>query len=73
VFDQQIVSRVEWLRAQPKGDVATPPIPMAFDLLELDGEDQRSRPLRERSGPVETVGTAATHSASKNARSLALS
>lgn len=25
VFDQKLVSRFEWLRAQPKGDVATPP------------------------------------------------
>jgi ATP-dependent DNA ligase len=25
VFDRQLVSRFEWLRAQPKGDVATPP------------------------------------------------
>ena len=48
VFDRQLVSRFEWLRARPKDDVATPPMLMAFDLLELDGEDQRNRPLRER-------------------------
>jgi len=50
VFDQQFVSRFEWLRAQPKGDVATPPLLMAFDLLDLDGEDQRKRPLRANAG-----------------------
>jgi bifunctional non-homologous end joining protein LigD len=41
VFDRRLVSRFEWLRGQPKDDVATPPMLMAFDLLELDGEDQR--------------------------------
>ncbi len=39
VFDRQLISRFEWLRAQPKDDVATPPMLMAFDLLELDGVD----------------------------------
>jgi bifunctional non-homologous end joining protein LigD len=57
VFDQQFVSRFEWLRAQPKGDVATPPLLMAFDLLELDGEDQRKRPLRERRQALEHLLT----------------
>jgi bifunctional non-homologous end joining protein LigD len=36
-----------------EGDVATPPMLMAFDLLELDGEDQRKRPLRERRQALE--------------------
>jgi bifunctional non-homologous end joining protein LigD len=53
VFDRQLVSRFEWLRAQPKGDVATPPMLMAFDLLELEGEDQRKRPLQERRQALE--------------------
>lgn len=53
VFDRQLVSRFEWLRAHPKEDVATPPMLMAFDLLELDGEDQRKRPLRERRQALE--------------------
>jgi len=48
VFDRQLVSRFEWLRAQPKDDVSTPPMVMSFDLLGLDGEDQRKRTLRER-------------------------
>jgi bifunctional non-homologous end joining protein LigD len=53
VFDRQLISRFEWLRAQPKDDVATPPMLMAFDLLELDGEDQRKRTLRERRQALE--------------------
>jgi bifunctional non-homologous end joining protein LigD len=53
VFDRQLISRFEWLRGQPKDDVATPPLLMAFDLLELDGEDQRKRPLRERRQALE--------------------
>ena len=53
VFDRQLISRFEWLRAEPKNDVATPPMLMAFDLLELDGEDQRKRPLRERRQALE--------------------
>jgi bifunctional non-homologous end joining protein LigD len=53
VFDRQMVTRFEWLRAKPKDDVATPPMLMAFDLLELDGEDQRKRPLRERRQALE--------------------
>ena len=57
VFDHQFVSRFEWLRAQPEGDVATPPLLMAFDLLELGGEDQRKRPLRERRQALEHLLT----------------
>jgi len=53
VFDRQLISRFEWLRAQPKDDVATPPMLMAFDLLELDGVDQCKRPLRERRQALE--------------------
>jgi bifunctional non-homologous end joining protein LigD len=48
IFDRQLVSRFERLRTRPKHDVATPPIYMVFDLPELDGEDLRPRPLRER-------------------------
>ena len=53
VFDRQLISRFEWLRGRLTGDVATPPMLMAFDLLELDGEDQRTRPLRERRQALE--------------------
>jgi len=57
VFDRQLVSRFEWLRGHPKDDVATPPMLMTFDLLELDGEDQRKRPLRERRQALEHLLT----------------
>jgi len=57
VFNRQLVSRFEWLRGQPKDDVATPPMLMAFDLLELDGENQRMRPLRERRQALEHLLT----------------
>jgi bifunctional non-homologous end joining protein LigD len=53
VFDRQLINRFEWLRGRPEGDVATPPMLMAFDLLELDGEDQRTRPLRDRRQALE--------------------
>lgn len=53
VFDRKLISRFEWLRGRPKEDVAPPPMLMAFDLLELDGEDQRKRPLRERRQALE--------------------
>ena len=52
-FDRQLVSRFEWLRRRPEGDVATPRMLIAFDLSELDGEDQRKRPLRERRQALE--------------------
>ena len=57
VFDRRLISRFEWLRGRPKDDVATPPMLMTFDLLELDGEDQRMRPLRERRQALEHLLT----------------
>jgi bifunctional non-homologous end joining protein LigD len=42
IFDRQLVSRFEWLRARPKHEVATPPMYMVIDLLELEGEDRRA-------------------------------
>ena len=53
VFDRQLISSFEWLRGRPEGDLATPPMLMAFDLMELDGEDQRERRLRERRQALE--------------------
>jgi ATP-dependent DNA ligase len=35
VFDQELASRFEWLRHLNHGDLATPPMFMAFDLLQL--------------------------------------
>jgi ATP-dependent DNA ligase len=55
IFDRQLVSRFEWLRNRPKEDVSTPPMYMVFDLLELDGEDLRPKPLRERRRALEQL------------------
>jgi bifunctional non-homologous end joining protein LigD len=53
IFDNQLISRFEWLRARPKNEVATLPMYMVFDLLELDGIDLRTQPLRERRQALE--------------------
>jgi ATP-dependent DNA ligase len=46
VFDEQLVSRFEWLRHINHGDPATPPLFMAFDLLLLGDKDYRPEPLK---------------------------
>jgi bifunctional non-homologous end joining protein LigD len=48
LFDQQLVSRFEWLRHGKPPGVATPPLFMAFDCLHLRETDLRDRPLRVR-------------------------
>jgi bifunctional non-homologous end joining protein LigD len=55
IFDRQLISRFEWLRARPKHEVATPPMYMVFDLLEMEGEDLRPRPLLERRQALEQL------------------
>jgi bifunctional non-homologous end joining protein LigD len=55
IFDRQLISRFEWLRARPKHEVATPPMYMVFDLLELAGGDLRPRPLLERRQALEQL------------------
>ena len=55
IFDRQLISRFEWLRARPKHEVATPPMYMVFDLLELKGEDLRPRSLLERRQALEQL------------------
>ena len=55
VFDQQLVSRFEWLRGRPKDDTATPPLLMAFDCLYARGKDLRKRPLRVRRNVLEEL------------------
>jgi len=55
IFDRQLISRFEWLRARPKSEVATPPMFMVFDLLELEGEDLRPRSLLERRQALEQL------------------
>jgi bifunctional non-homologous end joining protein LigD len=48
IYDQVLISRFEWLRRRPKDELATLPVYMAFDVLELDGLNLRGEPLRER-------------------------
>jgi bifunctional non-homologous end joining protein LigD len=55
IFDRQLISRFEWLRARPKGEVSTPPMYMVFDLLELESDNFRPRPLRERRQVLERL------------------
>ena len=54
-YDEQLVSRFEWLRRPPRDQVATPPMMMVFDLLRLEGQDVRHEPLRIRRDRVERV------------------
>jgi bifunctional non-homologous end joining protein LigD len=55
IYDQAHVSRFEWLRARPKDVLATLPLYMAFDLLELDGKDWRPEPLWKRRQALEQL------------------
>ena len=55
VYDEQLISRFEWLRGQPRDRVATPPMFMAFDCLQLDEGDLRSQALRVRRERLEYV------------------
>jgi len=51
IFDERLISRVEWLQARPSDETATPPIFMAFDCLWIAGDDLRDQRLdrwRER-------------------------
>lgn len=45
MFDEELVSRFEWLRHLNHGDLATPPLYMVFGLLQLEKKDYRSEPL----------------------------
>jgi ATP-dependent DNA ligase len=48
VFDKELISRFEWLRAQPKDEPATLPVYIAFDILDLPRRDLPGRPLRRK-------------------------
>jgi bifunctional non-homologous end joining protein LigD len=48
IYDQAHISRFEWLRARSNDVLATLPLYMAFDILELDGKDWRPEPLWKR-------------------------
>ena len=49
------LSRFEWLRQRPKDSVATPPMFMAFDCLQLDERDLRSKAMHVRRERLESV------------------
>ena len=55
IFDRELVSRFEWLRARPKDEPATTPVYIAFDVLELDRGDLRPKPLKERRRVLERL------------------
>jgi bifunctional non-homologous end joining protein LigD len=55
VFDGELISRFEWLRHLNHGDLATPPMLMAFDLLQLGEKDYRKEPLSVRRRALEKL------------------
>jgi len=55
VFDAELVSRFEWLRHLNHGDLATPPLYMVFDMLQLGKKDYRPAPLKVRRQALEKV------------------
>jgi bifunctional non-homologous end joining protein LigD len=55
IFDSQLISRFEWLRARPSDQTATPPIFMAFDCLWLAGDDLRDQGLDRRRERLEQM------------------
>ena len=55
VFDSELVSRFEWLRHINHGDLATPPMLMTFDLLQLGDKDYRKEPLKVRRRALEKL------------------
>jgi len=55
LFDQQLVSRFEWLRHGKPPGVATPPLFMAFDCLYAAERDLRELALRARRDWLEDV------------------
>lgn len=60
VFDQELLSRFEWLRHINHGDLATPPLFMAFDLLQLGPRDYGKEPLKVRRRTLERLLKAQT-------------
>jgi bifunctional non-homologous end joining protein LigD len=55
VFDQELVSRFEWLRHINHGDLATWSMFMVFDLLQLGEKDYRPEPLKVRRKALEKL------------------
>jgi len=56
VFDEDLVCPAsEWLRHLNRGDLATPPLFMVFDLLQLGEKDYRPEPLKVRRKALEKL------------------
>jgi bifunctional non-homologous end joining protein LigD len=55
VFDKDLISRFEWLRGRPEDEPATSPVYIAFDILEFNGRDLRTKTLRERRRVLERL------------------
>jgi bifunctional non-homologous end joining protein LigD len=55
VFDRQLLSHFEWIRARPTDQPATPPTLIAFDCLYTRGKDLRRRGLRVRRNVLEEL------------------
>src|SRR5688572_5940451 len=54
VFDRKLVSQFHLL-GDPDAELATPPVFMAFDCLQLRGRNLRQHPLRDRRKALEDV------------------
>jgi len=55
VFDEEQISRFEWLRHLNHRDLATPPLYMVFDLLQVGEKDYRPEPLKVRRKALEKL------------------
>lgn len=55
VFDEKLVSRFHLLGDNENGVIATPPVFIAFDVLQLGARDLRRRPLAERRRALEDL------------------
>jgi bifunctional non-homologous end joining protein LigD len=55
IFDEQLVSRFEWLRHGTRDALATPPMYMVFDALQVGTRDLRSEPLHARRKMLESL------------------
>ncbi len=55
MFDEQLVSRFEWLRHGTRDALATPPIYMAFDALQAGSRNLRSEPFHARRKMLESL------------------
>lgn len=55
VFDADLIARFKWLRHLNHEDLATPPLFMVFDLLQLGETDYRKEPLKIRRKVLEKL------------------